>query len=187
MLPIYTVVLQKHSMNPNSTKNRSGWASNVSNKFSNLQGEFSSAFVLILLGVTGLYLMPKTAFQSSATTTNYRIGSYVQPTASAAITNANTNNHTNDATKQMTELVSVTGKGEAGQPVFFKVAHFNQSLQYRLKFDNGQSVSVNQPEFEYTFANAGQYGYILEVIYQGDTAVLDQSTIRIKDDWFASK
>lgn len=174
-------------MNPNSTKNRSGWASNVSNKFSNLQGEFSSAFFLIVLGVTGLYLMPKTAFQSSATTTNYRIGSYVQPTASIAISKPNTNNHTNDAVKQKTKVVTVNGKGEAGQPVFFKVAHFNQSLEYRLRFENGKSVRIQQPEFEYTFSSAGQYGYALEVIYQGDTVVLDQSTIRIKDDWFASK
>lgn len=77
----------------------------------------------------------------------------------------------NKEVEHMQSFVNISGTPRAGETLQFLLDAYDQEAEYKLLLGNGDTRQVQTNQMAYTYAQAGSYEVILEVSYQGETAV----------------
>lgn len=75
------------------------------------------------------------------------------------------------ATSAVRPFVHISGSTRAGQTLQFVLDDYYQGAEYKLRLGNGDVRQVQTNEMTYAYAQAGSYEVVLEVSYQGETAI----------------
>lgn len=154
--------------------------------------ESSFVFLLIAIGIFGLYYIPKSPFADRSPSSENRF-SPRSPSEVAIMppsTSKGSDSYAEEEQKQVTSKrqLFIVGEKIAGQTIFFTIDSYDEQAAYQLELGNGETLEVDHKTVSYTYAEAGSYQLNLRVSYRGEEALIHSEQIQIKasDQWVSS-